>query len=131
VKISLAPDMLSGLDLSRTQLVSGPSGPAGCLNFLFFTLGIRRPTALERWRLTRPIQPYQFRPRVLVLNWPMAAFDQLSELSLSLAMCGSINAAAIAALLSGKKYVDGNGGSCALAAPAKTTPMFDATLEKT
>ena len=44
----------------------------GCLNFLFFTLGIRRPTALERWRHTRPIQPYQFRPRVLVLNWPMA-----------------------------------------------------------
>ena len=60
----------------------------------------------------------------------MAAFDQLSELSLSLAMCGSINAAAIAALLSGKKYVDGNGGSCALAAPAKTTPMIDATLGK-
>ena len=84
MKISLAPDMLSGLDLSRTQLVSGPSGPVGCLNFLFFTLGIRRPTALERWRLTRPIQPYQFRPRVLVLNWPMAAFDQLSELSLRL-----------------------------------------------
>jgi hypothetical protein len=45
-------------------------------------------------------------------------------------MCGSINAAAIAALLSGKKYVDGNGGSCALAAPAKTTPMIDATLGK-
>jgi hypothetical protein len=45
-------------------------------------------------------------------------------------MCGSRKATAIAALLSGKKYVDGSGGSCALAAPAKTTPVTAAALEK-
>jgi hypothetical protein len=45
-------------------------------------------------------------------------------------MWGSRRAAAIAVLLLGKKYVDGNGASCALAALAKTTPMIDAALEK-
>jgi len=45
-------------------------------------------------------------------------------------MCESRKATAIASLLPGKKYVDGNGGSCALAAPDKTTPMTAATLEK-
>jgi hypothetical protein len=45
-------------------------------------------------------------------------------------MCGSRKAAAIAALLSGKKYFDGNGGSCALAAPANTIAMTVVALEK-
>jgi hypothetical protein len=45
-------------------------------------------------------------------------------------MCESRRAVAIAALLLGKKYVDGNGASCALAALAKKTPMIDAALEK-
>ena len=76
--------IIPGSDLSRTQLVSRPGGPVGCLDFLFFVLGFRPPNALERWRHTRPIQPYQFRLRVLVLNWPVAGFDKLSELSLRL-----------------------------------------------
>jgi hypothetical protein len=59
-----------------------------------------------------------------------ASINRVSSCFVSLLMCGSRRAAAIALLLSGKKYVDGNGGSCALAAPAKTIPKTAAALDE-
>jgi hypothetical protein len=60
----------------------------------------------------------------LVLDWPMAAFDQLSDLSLRLVGDVRIDKGrGHRRVTIGEKYVDGNGGSCALAAPAKKIPM--------
>jgi hypothetical protein len=48
----------------------------------------------------------------LVLNWPTTSFDQPSERLLRLVADVRIEKGpAIASLLSGKKYVDGNGAS--------------------
>jgi hypothetical protein len=59
-----------------------------------------------------------------------ASSNCASSRFVSLLMFGSRKAAAIAALLSGKKCVDGNGGSCALAALANTMTMKAAALEQ-